>query len=84
MIESATAADDDVVVAAKAAASEGVTSMTVRVTIIPNLKGSNREECSPLRLTTRSLYLARRDFGFIWNNIYISRGLLDVISAGDD
>lgn len=42
MTESAAAGDDDVA-AAKAAASEGVTSMTDRVTII-----NNREECSPL------------------------------------
>jgi len=43
MIESATATDDDddkVDVAAKAAASEGVTSMTVRVTIVPKIRSS--------------------------------------------
>jgi len=40
MTESAAAAGVDDVVAAKAAASEGVTSMTDRVTIIPNLKFS--------------------------------------------
>ena len=43
MIESAAAADEDddkVDVAAKAAASEGVTSITVRVTIVPKMRSS--------------------------------------------
>ena len=43
MIESATATDDDddkVDVAAKAAASEAVTSMTDRVTIVPKIRCS--------------------------------------------
>ena len=65
MIESATATDDDddkVDVAAKAAASEAVTSMTDRVTIVlPKLdvlsQQQRRRACSPLiRLPTLYRY----------------------------
>ena len=53
---------DEFVVASKAAASEGVTRMTVLVTIVPKIKSlGSSGACSPLRrLTTRccSIYLA--------------------------